>query len=108
MVKERNRVFFHKMGSDTAQDAELFGADIPANKILSARVSEDGRYLLINVAQFGAGNPTEVYVKNLASNGPIVPITKDLGASFPGDFVEHLLFIIPNCKPPPTPIPEIN
>ena len=79
MVKERNRVFFHKMGSDTAQDAELFGADIPANKILSARVSEDGLYLLINVAQFGAGNPSEIYVKNLGANGPIVPITKDLG-----------------------------
>jgi prolyl oligopeptidase len=85
IVSERNRVFFHKMVSDTAQDAELFGADIPTNKILSSRLSEDGRYLLISVVQFGAGNPAEIYVKNLATNGPIVPITKDLGASFQGD-----------------------
>ena len=107
-VKERNRVFFHKMGSDTAQDAELFGADIPANKILSARVSEDGRYLLINVAQFGAGNPSEIYVKNLAANGAILPITKDLGASFAGDFMGDRLFVSTNWKAPRGRILEID
>src|SRR5712691_8908770 len=100
MVKERNRVFFHKMGSDTAQDAELFGADIPANKILSAGVSEDGRYLMIVVFQFGVGNPTEIYVKNLESNGPIVPITKNLGAEFEGDITGDRLFVRTNWKAP--------
>src|SRR3989475_8155888 len=108
MVKERNRVFFHKMGSDTAQDAELFGADIPANKILGARVSEDGRYLLINVAQFGAGNPSEIYVKNLAANGPIVPITKGLRASVTEDSMVERLFLSDNLKAPRGRILEID
>jgi prolyl oligopeptidase len=108
IVGERNRVFYHRMGSDTAQDAELFGADIPTSKILSSRLSEDGRYLLINVAQFGAGNPAEIYVKTLATNGPIVPITKDLGASFQGDIAGDHLFVRTNWKAPHGRVLEID
>ncbi|HYL10761.1 MAG TPA: prolyl oligopeptidase family serine peptidase [Candidatus Acidoferrales bacterium] len=108
IVSERNRVFFHRMGSDTAQDAELFGPDIPTTKILSSRLSEDGRYLVISVVQFGAGNPAEIYVKNLATNGPIVPITKDLGASFQGDIDGDHLFVRTNWKAPHGRVLEID
>ncbi len=108
MVNERNRVFFHKMGGDTAQDTELFGGDVPSTKILTARLSEDGRYLLIAVLQFGAGDPTDIYVKDVASNGPIAPITKDLGASFTGDFAGDHLFVRTNWKAPHGRVLDIN
>jgi prolyl oligopeptidase len=55
------RVLYHPLGTDIGKDAEVFKQ--PADTWVKPQVSEDGRYLLINV-QHG-WSQGEVYVQNL-------------------------------------------
>ena len=50
------RVRYHVLGADIAKDVEIFGQGFGADTWIEPRVSEDGRYLLINgAARLGAG-----------------------------------------------------
>ncbi len=48
--KAGSRVFFHRIGIDPEGDRELFGKDLDASVFLDARVSDDGRWLLISAS----------------------------------------------------------
>jgi prolyl oligopeptidase len=74
------RVYYHAMGTDPAQDKEIFGQGYGPDKWVSAGVSEDGRYLLLTVGH--GWTKTEVYVQDIAGNGPIRPIVTDIDAKF--------------------------
>lgn len=41
---EGPRIFYHVMGSDPAEDPQIFGKGYGPDKIISAGVSSDGRY----------------------------------------------------------------
>ncbi len=100
MEKEGPRVYFHKMGSDPSSDREIFGSGYGIDKIISASVSEDGRYLLIIVSHGAAGQRTEVYLQDLKAQGPITPVVNDLDARFSPTLASDHLFLQTNWQAP--------
>lgn len=98
MMPEGSRVFYHAMGTPAASDPEIFGKGYAPSQIVGVGMSEDGRYLLIQVSYGSAGDRAEVYVKNLETNGPIVPIVNDIQASFNPTFGGDTLYMLTNWK----------
>ncbi len=97
---EGSRVFFHALGADPARDVGIFGKGYGPDKGIYAFVSEDGRYLVIHVLYGSAGDRTEIYIQDLAGNGPIVPIVNDLAARFSGELAGERFFMQTNWKAP--------
>jgi len=81
-TKEGSRVLYHAMGSDPAQDRLLFGEGRGPEQIVDASLSEDGKWLLLTVYHGSSGDQTELWVENLATHGPLVPIVNDVQAFF--------------------------
>ncbi len=98
--KEGPRVFFHAMGGDVSKDEKLFGDGYGPEKGLSVGLSEDNRYLLMTVWHGSAATKTEVYVRDLAAGGPIVPIVNDLEARFSPDIAGDTLYLQTNWQAP--------
>ncbi len=87
------RVYYHAMGGNPAADRMIFGQGYGQDKIISTRLSPGGRYLLITVYHGAAGDRTDLYLKNVAAGGPIVPVVKDLHSRFIARFGGKTLFI---------------
>ncbi len=99
--KEGPRLYHRAMGADPARDAEVFGGGLGRDKILSASLSEDGRYLLIHVSHGAGGDAkTDVYFQDLARRGPITPIVNDIEAKFWGSIGGDRLFLQTNWQAP--------
>ena len=73
------RVLYHAIGTDASKDVEVFGKGYGPDKWIGGAVSEDGKYLMFEVAHGWARN--EVYVQKL-SGGPIQTIINDIPAHF--------------------------
>ena len=96
---EGTRIYAHKMGSDPAGDSMIFGEGLGKDKILLTDLSEDGRTLVIEALHGSAGD-IDLYMENLAENGPIVPVVKDVHARFAASAAGDKLFIQTNWKAP--------
>jgi prolyl oligopeptidase len=94
------RLLYHEMGTDVAKDIELFGKQYGPTQIISADVSRDGKWLTIFVSHGSAARKIEVYVKDLANNGPITPIVNDLDATFNGTIENGHLYMTTNWQAP--------
>ncbi|MDT5123855.1 MAG: prolyl oligopeptidase [Acidobacteriota bacterium] len=95
-----SHVFYHAMGTDVAQDAEIFGKGYTPTEIISPEVSRDGRYLTIFVNHGSAGKKVEVYAQDLEKKGPITPIVNDLDATFGGTVEGDHLYMETNWQAP--------
>jgi prolyl oligopeptidase len=76
------KLYFHKLGTPQSEDKLVY--ERPDNKeyFVSGGVSEDGRWLVINVGK-GTENMNMVYAKDLSKNdSPIVPIIENLDNSW--------------------------
>lgn len=102
------RVFFHKIGTESGRDVEIFGKGYGPEKIVGGSVSEDGHYLIITVSHGSAANQTELYVQNLLKKGPVIPIVNDVPAAFFGQIADDRMFIRTNWKAPKWRIVEVN
>jgi len=105
---EGPRVYFHKIGTDSANDTEIFGKGYGPEKIITSSVTEDNHYLQITVLHGSAANHSEIYIKDLASNGPIVTIVKDVDASFSGQIAGDRMYVRTNWKAPKWRIMEVD
>jgi prolyl oligopeptidase len=97
---EGSRVYYHALGTDPAQDTQLFGKGYGPEKILYADLSEDGRYLLIHVLYGSAADRTEIYYQDVAAQGAIKPVVNDIGARFLGSVGGDTLFLRTNWNAP--------
>ncbi len=97
---EGPRLFYHALGSDPASDRELFGKGYGPEKIIVSSLSEDGRYLLVQVLYGAAADKTEIYIQDLANHAPLVPVVKDISARFTGSIGGSHLFLQTNWKAP--------
>ena len=76
------KLYFHKLG--TSQDEDKVVYERPDNKeyFINGRVSEDGKWLVINVGQ-GTRRMNMVYFKDLTKdNAPILPLVTDFAAAY--------------------------
>jgi len=95
-----SRVFYHAMGTDLSADREIFGSQYGADALISAGLSEDERYLLLNVAFGVPPRKVEIYVQDIAANGPIRTVVNDLDAEFHPFIADGKLFLSTNWKAP--------
>jgi prolyl oligopeptidase len=94
------RAFVHRMGEDAAKDQMIFGKELGKDRILALQLSEDGNYLVYQVV-FGSGSEqTEIYVKNVKENGPVVAAVSGQKAIFNPIFAGDRLFIHTNWNAP--------
>ncbi len=94
------RVYYHAIGSNSAQDKVIFGDSFGKDKILSLDLSEDGKYLAINVIYGSGSQRADVYFKNLAQDGPVVPVVNDLNSLFFPHFGGDTLYLVTNWDAP--------
>ena len=100
MDKEGPRVRYHAMGTDPAKDKEIFGQGYGPEKIIYCGLSEDGRYLAIVVLYGSAADRTEIYLQDVAKQGPLVTVVKDVEARFIPSMTADKLLLQTNWKAP--------
>jgi prolyl oligopeptidase len=78
----------------------LFGEGYGAGQIVGSGISDDGRWLLIDVSYGSAAKKTELYIKDLATDGPIKTIVNDLDVRSSADVAGDKLVIETNWNAP--------
>ncbi len=91
------QVYLHRMGTPISDDQHIFGGsfngeNLTALDLISCNVSENGRYLIIDVNQGVPPKRVDVYVKDLrTSDAPIRPIIHGLDYRFvPANYEDDL------------------
>ncbi|WP_026875295.1 prolyl oligopeptidase family serine peptidase [Jiangella gansuensis] len=71
------RVYLHRLGTDPADDVEVFGAGKHKTNYYGVSVSRDGRWLVISAAQ-GTAPRNDVWIADLAADGadPAAPLLR--------------------------------
>lgn len=98
--KEGPRVYYHALGSDPTMDKKIFGDGYSPARIISADLSDNGRFLLITVSHGSAAMKTEIYFQDLEKQGPITPLVNDITARFHIEAVDERAFINTNWEAP--------
>jgi len=101
-------LFYHKLGSDSAADAQIFGKGLGKSDVMRPSLSEDGHFLMIMVAHGSAADNVKVYVQDLEKRGPIVPIVDDIQANFEGDVEAGHIYLRTNWQAPNSRIVDID
>ncbi|HEU4390859.1 MAG TPA: prolyl oligopeptidase family serine peptidase, partial [Blastocatellia bacterium] len=105
---EGSRIYYHKTGSDTGGDVKIFGDGYGPTQIISADVSEDGRYLAIEVYHGASRDKVDVFSQDLQHNGPITPVVKGIDAGFSGEIAGDRMFLQTNWNAPNWRIVEVD
>ena len=97
---EGPRVFYHAIGTDAKDDKEIFGKGYDPSKIVAVGLSEEGKWLTLVVYYGSAAAKTEVYVKNVLTDGPLTPVVTDIEAQFEPQIVGDSLYVKTNWNAP--------
>ncbi len=92
------KVFYHQLGSDPAHDPLIFGEGRKPQDVPSVTLSEDDRWLLINVGE--GWTKTEMYLQDLQSKHPPLEITTGKDFLYDADFFAGKLYITTNEDAP--------
>jgi len=92
------RIFFHAIGSDPADNPMIFGEGVTPEKFVGCDLSDDGRWLLLDISIGWARD--QLYLKDLASDGPVVTLVDDVDAPFYGEIVGGTLFLETSWEAP--------
>jgi prolyl oligopeptidase len=90
-------IYFHRLGEDPSGDQQVFK---PAQKEHwpGVSLSPDGRWLVVSVAR--TFDQTDLYIQDLRSGAEMVPVARDLPASFDGEIAHGRLFMRTNLDAP--------
>jgi len=97
---EKQRVYFHKMGTDIAEDVEIFGEGFGPDKIIASGLSEDGKTLGIMVFHGSAGMKTELYYKDVENDGPVETLVNDIDSRFEPEIAGDYVLLLTNWEAP--------
>ncbi len=92
------KVYYHQIGADPAKDPLIFGEGRNPQDIPSVTLSEDDRWLLIDVGE--GWTKTELYLQDLQSKNPPLEITTGKDFLYAADFFEGKLYITTNEDAP--------
>jgi prolyl oligopeptidase len=90
-------IYFHQLGTEPASDPLIFQ---PAEKEFwpGVSLSPDGRWLVLQVAR--TLDQTDLYLRDLHSPGPWVPVAVNVPAFFEGRVAHGQLFLRTNLEAP--------
>ncbi|MGA9645139.1 MAG: hypothetical protein WBQ76_04340, partial [Candidatus Korobacteraceae bacterium] len=92
------KVFYHQLGTDPAHDPLVFDERPNPQDIPNVALSEDNRWLLINVEE--GWTKTEMYLFDRQSTSPPVEITTGKNFLYTADFFQGKLYITTNEDAP--------
>ncbi len=70
---DQHKLYYHAIGTPQAKDVLVFGGEKLIRRYVSAYITEDQRYLVINAANSTTGN--ELYIQDLTKPGsPVIPV----------------------------------
>jgi prolyl oligopeptidase len=92
------KVFYHQLGADPAQDPLIFEDKSNPQNIPDVGLSDDDRWLLINVEEGWA--KTEMYLLDRHSKNPPLELTTGKEFLYGGDFFQGKLYITTNEDAP--------
>lgn len=101
-----NRIFYHPLGADPAEDQQIFGDGYGPGQWVAADLSPSGRYLLFVVAH--GWSQTELFVRDLSSDDTVHPLASVPGASFEPAFAGDRLFVQTDWQAPTGRVMEID
>jgi prolyl oligopeptidase len=90
-------IYFHRLGTDSEHDPFVF-KPLEKEHWPGVSVSPDSRWLVINVAR--TFDQTDLYLQDLVSGGEMVPVARDLPATFEGEVAHGRLFLRTNLDAP--------
>jgi len=96
---EGSRIYYHAMGSPNSADQEIFGKGYGPNQRIAGGLTENGRWLLIQVSEGVPAKRTELYFQDVAARGPIRNLLKE-DAEFDIEETGDFLFLNTNWKAP--------
>ncbi len=97
-TKEGPRMF--RRAFSGGEETKLFGDGYGPEKIIQSGISDNGRWLLIHVSYGSAPKKTEIYVKDLAGDGPIKTVVNDLDFRTSADMAGDTLVLQTNWDAP--------
>lgn len=92
------RVRRHLMGTDMAEDVELFGAGIGPTAFVNASEVDEGRYLIYTV-QHGWAR-ADVYLHDLSSGADPLPLVVGAPARFRARWMDGEIYLLTNLDAP--------
>jgi prolyl oligopeptidase len=98
-VGEGSRIFYHAMGKPASEDREIFGQGYGPTQNVNCWLSDNGRWLIIVVAEGVPAKRTEMYFQDVSGGGPLRPLLKDdaeIDLASAGDW----LFLVTNLNAP--------
>jgi prolyl oligopeptidase len=87
------RLKYHAMGTPIAGDRVVFGDGLGPDKIVVSEVSDDDRWLVINVMHGSAGTRSDVHYLDLVNGGPVRTLVDDVDAAFTPAFAGDYLVL---------------
>jgi prolyl oligopeptidase len=99
-TKEGPRVKYHAFGTDPTADPLLFGEQFDDGWEMGIDLSVGGQYLVLVFAKGSSADETEIYVKDLSTDGPFVTVVKGVAARFEPIPADNKLFIKTNWQAP--------
>jgi prolyl oligopeptidase len=100
------RIYRHVLGTDSAQDPEIFGEGYGPDVWVSPYASRGGRYLLAMV-QKGWQN-SELFLQDLAEHGPFRPLVAGIAARFEPQFAGDNLIVQTDWQAPKSRLLKID
>jgi len=94
------RVRFHRLGTETSTDTDVFGKGTTKQDIIVGDPSEDGRHLIVQAMHGSSADRVEIWVQDLVKKGPLVQITKGIDAQFFAFAGGNQLFLQTNWNAP--------
>jgi prolyl oligopeptidase len=90
-------LYYHRLGADSEADPLIFR---PAAKEYwpGVSLSPDGRWLVVSVAR--TFDQTDLYLRDLVTDGPLAAVAENLPASFEGEIAHGRLFLRTNLDAP--------
>lgn len=82
---DQHKLYYHKLGTKQSEDKVVFGLN-EKRRYVGGYVTEDENYLIISGANATNGN--ELYIKDLANNGPIVNIINNFDSN--SDVIDNI------------------
>jgi prolyl oligopeptidase len=94
------RVMFHRMGTPSSQDKEIFGKGYGRQYLISSHLYGNGHWLLVRVSR-GTSGSTSIYVENLLAKQPrLRPVVKGISAFFYAAIGGNTLYMMTDWKAP--------
>jgi prolyl oligopeptidase len=90
------KVYFHKLGTSVDEDRHIFGEGRPKEDWPTVEVSHDGKWLTVSI--FQGWSKSEIFIKDLQSDGRWMALVKGLDAMTDAKVHEGTVYLLTNWK----------